>query len=181
MITKLISNHINFSKNKAYNARAINNLEIEVTFSLAIPAWVKDHELVKEDNQSILYCQNVKKGIPNFLITKNNANDSWYPPVSNNKFFRVKRVYNVKDWLTSDYNFTSILTVEREKIFREVKANILLEKIGQLTKDWNDVVDGNYNPWKGNFNYGFAKSLTLRPIQDTPWGTDGATSVSVNF
>jgi hypothetical protein len=135
MITKLISNHINFSKNKAYNARAISNLEIEVTFSLAIPVWVKDDELIKEDNHSILYCQNVKKNIERLLVTKQTVNESWYPPVSNNKFFRVKRVYNVKDWLTNDYNFTTILTVEREKIFREVKANILLEKIGQLTKE----------------------------------------------
>jgi hypothetical protein len=177
MITKLISNHINFSKNKAYNARAISNLEIEVTFSLAIPVWVKDDELIKEDNHSILYCQNVKNGIKRLLVTKQTANESWYPPVSNNKFFRVKKVYNVKDWLTDDYNFTTILTVEREKIFREVKANILLEKIGQLTRDWNDVIDGTHNPWKTYFNYGFSKSLSLKP-SNSVWATE---SVSSNF
>jgi len=158
MITNLIANQINFSKNKGYSARMYSNYEVKVTFNLALPMWCNDSELITQPNHSILYATNKKKNIPRHYVTFFNKDEA-YPEVSNNKFLQISRIYDINDWIKSGENYLITLTIDRANVFREIESNIILKKIGDLTGQWDRLTSGKLkNPdLTCNNNYGAAK------------------------
>lgn len=143
MITNLVVNNINFSLNKTMRAKSVNNTDIEVMFRMTIPAYINDKDLIKNENHSVMYMSSKKLGTDRFSVTIKNMNDS-YPRVSNNKCLCIKRRYNIIDWITSNSNYFDLLCKDRELAFRELKSNIILENIGELTKKWNASIEGSY-------------------------------------
>ena len=156
MIARLVTNRINFNKNKTISARVLSNTEISVSFRLSIPAWVKDDELIKQDNQKIVYASNVKKQIRGYVVNMSNLK-SGYPRVTNNKYFICEKTYDISAWLTDGVDFQLLLYKEREKELIELKANIILENIGFLSKQWQDTLDGNLPIIKSRIQYGPTK------------------------
>jgi hypothetical protein len=158
MITNLIANQINFSKNKGYSARMYSNYEVKVTFNLALPMWCNDSELITQPNHSILYATNKKKNIPRHYVTFFNKDEA-YPEVSNNKFLQISRIYDINDWIKSGENYLITLTIDRANVFREIESNIILKKIGDLTGQWDRLTSGKFkNPDPTcNINYGASK------------------------
>ena len=160
MITNLIANQINFSKNKGYSARMYSNYEVKVTFNLALPMWCNDSELITQPNHSILYATNKKKNIPRYYVTFFNKDEA-YPEVSNNKFLQISRIYNINDWIKSGENYLHTLTNDRANVFREIESNIILKKIGDLTGQWDRLTSGKSKHdvfiHPTNLNYGAAK------------------------
>lgn len=142
MVVNLVVNTINYNKNRTYTAKVKSNELVEVTFRLSIPAWMDDSELIKEDYHKVLYAKTKKTNA--FLVTIKNVNDG-YPSVGNNKYFLYSRDYNILDWVKSGIDITQFLLTEREKVFRELRSNIILEQIGDLTKKWTDVSDGKFH------------------------------------
>jgi hypothetical protein len=158
MITNLIANQINFSKNKGYSARMYSNYEVKVTFNLALPMWCNDSELITQPNHSILYATNKKKNIPRYYVTFFNKDEA-YPEVSNNKFLQISRIYDINDWIKSGENYLITLTIDRANAFREIESNIILKKIGDLTGQWDRLTSGKFKhpDLTCNNNYGAAK------------------------
>jgi hypothetical protein len=157
MITNLIANQINFSKNKGYSARMYSNYEVKVTFNLALPMWCNDSELITQPNHAILYATNKKKNIPRHYVTFFNKDES-YPEVSNNKFLQISRIYNINDWIKSGENYLITLTIDRSNAFREIESNIILKKIGDLSAQWDGLTSGRSKHDVAPIsNYGAAK------------------------
>jgi hypothetical protein len=159
MITNLIANQINFSKNKGYSARMYSNYEVKVTFNLALPMWCNDSELITQPNHAILYATNRKKNIPRHYVTFFNK-DEGYPTVSNNKFLQISRIYNINDWIKSGENYLITLTIDRANVFREIESNIILKKIGDLSGQWDRLTSGkfkNESSLISRLNYGSAR------------------------
>lgn len=175
IVNNLIANAINHTKNRCTRARNIGNNQIEVSYYLSIPIWIKDTDLIKDENCFIVYAANKKKKINKFIVDLKLAfHSNYYPQVSNNKFFCYKQKYDVSNWLKSDFDIQLFLSSEREKNLREIKSNILLEKIGNLTKQWNDVTSGKY-PEKTLVNYGLSRMDSF----NTSFTTTGGNVVNV--
>ena len=130
MITNLIANQINFSKNKGYSARMYSNYEVKVTFNLALPMWCNDSELITQPNHAILYATNKKKNIPRHYVTFFNKDEA-YPEVSNNKFLQISRIYNINDWIKSGENY---LTIDYSKL-----VPVLVEAIKELKAEIEEL------------------------------------------
>jgi hypothetical protein len=131
-------------KSKAYNYTCHPQTKdlIEVCYRLTVPRWVEDSSLVKNSQQHVLYFGNSKKGIAQYKVDLNSLGQV-FPRVTNSKAFIESRVYSI-DELSKVGDLNMYLSTQREKIFREVRSNIILEQIGNLTQKWNHVSDGKY-------------------------------------
>jgi hypothetical protein len=155
MIVDLVVGAINFSS-KTLSARVVNFNEIDVSFKLAVPVWCNDKDFIgNKDNHSVVYAKNNKKCIARLEIKLSDVDGS-YPKVSNNKFFVIRKKYNIVEWCKDGSNFIMLLNKEREVAFREIRSNIVLEQIGDLTKKWTDITDGKWHNG-AKFNYGLFK------------------------
>lgn len=139
-IKQLIINHIRFTKYiKAYSSP--NSDEIEIKFLMSVPMWIDDKEVVKDPFHTMLYAGNRKKNINQFEAKFEDLSKG-YPQVGNNKFFTITRNYKILDLLKDDKDIIYYLKQERTNAFREVKSNIMLQKIGYLTKEWDELTSG---------------------------------------
>ena len=155
MIVNLVVGAINFGS-KTFSARAVNFNEIDVSFKLSVPAWCNDKDFIgNKENHSVVYARNNKKGIGRLEIKLSDV-DGGYPQVTNSKFFVIRKTYNIVEWCKEGSNFIMLLNQEREVVFREIRSNILLEQIGDLTKKWTDITDGKWHN-NGKLNYGLFK------------------------
>ena len=158
MILGLIINNINFSKGaykysaerfwtKSDGGTKLNNTSsdtITIKFTMSIPNHINDKEMIKDSSMSIKYSKNIKKNRRTFTVTLENV-DKPYPAVGNNKYLIIRRQYNIIDWIKNGVNFHAFLSAERELIFREIRSNIVLNEIHELSKKWSDINDGIYN------------------------------------
>lgn len=158
IVSELIAQHINFNA-KTMKSRIIDKDNVRVTFMLSVPAWINDLDMIKTEDHSIIYAGNKKKGINRHEVTLKNVAEG-YPSVSNSKFFTISRNYSVSE-LTKVDNIKMFMTSEREQVFREIRSNILLEQVGELTKKWNSVSEGKYFKSE-KINYGKNKIVSRK-------------------
>lgn len=156
-IINLVINSINRGMNPCYKARHALNNKIEVEFKLSVPKWFDDYEWIKNGkNHIVMYSNSKKLTVSTFKVNIHNYYLG-YPAVSNNKFLCYEREYDVKDWVTEpNFNFDVFLTREREMIFREIKSVITLEKIGELSKQYQTELNGEYHH-PNDFNFAKTK------------------------
>lgn len=177
-VAGLISNSINHGRNACYTSRVRSYNELEIIFKLPVPAWFNDSVWVTNENTRVLYNENKKKGLHACVVDIKNINDG-YPTLSNNKSLCYYKRYSVEDF-SKQLCFSKFLTAEREIIFREVKSNITLEKIGHLSKKYSMEVEGKYyNELEEIINYADSKFSPLidrqvyppkeQPISDVPY------------
>lgn len=141
MISEIIAKTLNF-KNGIISVSALGSKELSVTYRMSIPNFIDDSTLIKESCHSIIYSKNRKKGTKQYVVDLTNISEG-YPMVGRNKYFCYNKKYNIIDCLDKS-NFTQFLNEERIKIFTETKANILLQKIGVLSKHYEGVTSGSY-------------------------------------
>lgn len=185
-VDSLIAVHINWNT-KIMKATVYPDNRISVKFYLSVPAWVNDKDLIKQENQSIIYSCNKKMNTDRFEV-KLATLDEDYPKVGNNKSFTYTKIYKAEEFLKIG-DIKKFMTSEREKVFRETRSNILLEQIGELTKKWTDVSEGKFFKSEKK-NYALAKQApyiwhTLSYNAGTTLYTDttisGSTSVNIPF
>lgn len=153
-IAGLIANKINFGNRGRFKACVKTTDSIVVTYMLSIPKWVNDKELIKSDREHIIYAKTKRTNKFKVLFSEI---DNKYPLVGNNKYYCIERAYNVVDWLKFD-DILGYVRSEREKIFRETKSNIMLENIGELTRQWNETTNGKYaKDERKSYAFGFGK------------------------
>lgn len=140
-IVNLVVNSINNKKTKNMSCRVKSNNEVIVTFYLPIPASTSDVDLITSENTFVIYKSNKKQNFKRYEVGLYNIKDP-YPPVSKSKVFAVQRTYCIDSWINLNPGFFSYLNTQREEIFREVKCNILLNKIGVLSKQWEHISSG---------------------------------------
>lgn len=158
-ISGLLSQNINFNLGKIISCNQLGSDKLQIKYRLSIPSWIDDKTLVTQENHSILYSGNKKKNIKRHEVFLWNL-DSNYPEIGNNKYFCYKKEYNIMDWVKPGFNILYFLKQEREAIFKELKANIVLEKIGHLSKQWQNLTDGKFQHSDQILvNYGKSKQL----------------------
>ena len=146
----LIKNHINFQKNKSirceFDHNNVNNLKVK--FILPIPNWLDNESLLKnEDNDYIVYAK--KRGNNNdtesnsrFKITNKNLGDIVNIPYGRNKYLIKEKTYKSIE-LGNQNNLLDFLKTERNNMFREIKSDILLMRLGDLGKQYEALTGGN--------------------------------------
>lgn len=150
-VAGLIAQKINRSTNKSISARVKDGKTLCIRFLLGVPAFSSDEDLLKVSNSTIIYARNAKKNIRQYVVTNENK-DKDYPYVTNSKFLAVHKDYNISEWLESKEYIITFLRKERQKVFLETKSNIVLEKIGILSKQYDNLTSGVYytdkvRPW----------------------------------
>ena len=124
-----------------YVCHSVGKENIEISYRLSIPAWINNTQVLKKANQHILYCGNNKKHISQYRVFLPDVLKPTPSNLTNNKMLVEHKTYKVVDLLQEEH-IHLYLTHEREKMFRELRSNILLEKIGNLTAKWNAVSEG---------------------------------------
>lgn len=159
MIERLIVGTINYNC-KTLSAKIVNANEIDVSFKLSVPAWCNDKDFIeKKEERSVIYARSSKKGIGRLEIKSSDV-DGGYPHVTNNKFFVIRRRYNIVEWCKDGTDFLFLLKKDRDDAFREIRSNIVLEQIGDLTKKWTDITDGKWHD-DSKCNYAASKYNSL--------------------
>lgn len=151
-ISRLITNYI---RNNKINCKVLHNTDdkISIRYFLSVPAWTNDKDFIGDSiDRSVLYAANKKKSIGSYLINKHIVDQPYPLQLGNNKYFCIYAIYDVSTFYNVDID--SFLYTEYDKRFREVRGNILLEQIGDLSKKWEAVNNGvpNYTiPRKINY------------------------------
>lgn len=139
-ISSLISNYIKANKIKCKVLYCTNN-EICIRYSLPVPAWTNDKDFIGNDeHRSVIYAANRKKNIRSYIKNVLTIDKPYPTQLTNNKYFCIHAIYHVSTFYNVDID--SFLYTEYDKLFREVKGNILLEQIGDLSKKWEAVNNG---------------------------------------
>lgn len=151
-ISSLISTYI---RNNKVNCKVLYNTDdkISIRYLLSVPAWTNDKDFIgNSEERSVLYAANRKKNIRPYLKNKYTIDQPYPTQLTNNKYFCIYAIYDVSTFYNVDID--SFLYTEYDKRFREIKGNILLEQIGDLSKRWEAVNNGvpNYTiPSKINY------------------------------
>ena len=161
---QVICNAINL-RSKCFKATCLFNDKINVKYFLVVNKHVNDKEIIEANPEwCIRYNSNAKNGKSRFIVDKTNVNND-YPNVSNNKSIVVTRVYEMSQILRPDIHLHEFFYNERNLIFRELKANMKLEEIGELTKEWEAINDGKIFIHKKHLlGYGVKRNLSRSNI-----------------
>lgn len=161
-ISSLISTYIR--KNKV-NCKVLYNTsdKISLRYFLPVPSWTNDKDFIGDsEERSVIYAANRKKNIGPYLKNKYTIDQPYPTQLTNNKYFCIYAIYDVSAFYNVDID--SFLYTEYDKRFREIKGNILLEQIGDLSKKWEAVNNGvpNYTiPPKINYLHTVERSDTV--------------------
>ena len=156
----IIQTQINYcGKVRGYNCQRISEKELMITYRMSIPSWCNDNELIKSENWGIMYSKDSKLNTETTCITFTNKDDD-YHKVSNKKALQYHKRYNISDIMLLEQDLFEYLTSEKESVFREVKANIVLEKVQDLTKEWDDLTSNKRKDYSKRPNYGENRYLS---------------------
>lgn len=173
-LANLIKNVLTHNRSYKFITNVLDPNTIKVTYNLSIPNWVNDKEVLTQDNMSILYSRYTPEVPDNNIYVShyvNNKNvDDDYPLVGNKKWFRVSKTYLVTDLI--DKELIYYFYKESEKALAEIKSYILLQKIGDLSAQWEAVNTGKHSVTR-KFNYGvskmsYSKAITSNIISSNP-------------
>lgn len=140
ILSKIISTHLN--QTKKYLTCQYSGNDLYVFFRLPVPAWCYDSKFLVKDNRYVRYNGSRKYNTNSYTITKNSINLP-HPPVGKNKVYIEQVKYSVNDFLDKDVD--EFMYKEYQNTFRELNAEILLEKIGMLSKQYDEVTSGKPN------------------------------------
>lgn len=141
-LEKIICKELNLKKylKASYNKQG----EITVEYRLSVPSWCNDAQyLGNNEKRSVLYARNKKYGNDGARATCKNINDLDNCSISKNKFYTESHTYSIVDLIGKDLN--DLFYKDYLDTFRELKSNILLEKIGDLSKQWDLLTSGKEN------------------------------------
>ena len=165
-VQQLINAHVKYCFKHIFPV-SYTDSTMSFRFSLPIAMTVNDKEILKLPTQRITYARNGKKGIYRYIVTLSNVNDG-YPLVSNSKHFSEVVTFNLSD-LVKQLDLKLFLIQEYEKLFRELKSELILQKIGELTKKWSEISAGKYptieQPY-GQLKYSYLVDSKLRAARD---------------
>ena len=126
---------------------------VMVKYRLSIPNWVENKDVVKDGTQYVLYTANRKHRIAPYIVWHHEINQNLPSHISNNKMLVNTVVYTV-DELLKKPSIVTFINKEHDRLFREIRANITLQKIGNLTAKWNAITDGvHYHDQHSTDNY----------------------------
>lgn len=153
---KIICYHINRLNCIRANINTKND-GINVRFILTVPKDTDDDYLVSK-GFDVIYPRNTKLGINQILYPVKELTNSREVIVtgpenylvkaynnhknSRQKFARFHKEYKLVDLIAVDIK--DLLIKEHEKVFRELRSNIVLEKIGKLSKRYEKILDGKF-------------------------------------
>lgn len=160
-IQSIVQKHLYTSKIVKRRVRliTINNGIVRLRFLLKVPAWINDTEFIKDENHSIIYFSKNKKetitvnhvdfdnnttsrSVYSFTVDITNLNSPYPKGISGNKFLCIYREYKLMDLFNPDMDLDHFLDNEWNNVFMEIRSNITLMKIGELTKKWDALTSG---------------------------------------
>jgi hypothetical protein len=138
-LEKIICNQLNTLKYLKATFSQLGKIEIE--YRLSVPSWCNDRKyLGTDEKRAVIYSRNKKYNNPGVKVNFRNYNELNNSHVSRNKFYTERYTYSVIDLIGKD--LTDMFYKEYLNVFRELKSNILLEKIGDLSKQWDTLTSG---------------------------------------
>lgn len=155
--------------------------KIQISYSLQIPSVMDVFKFLNKSGRSVWFS---KKGEPTrrlFYKDGEEANRDKVPA----HWFNIKKrrlkeevTYNFTDIFEKD-NLIEFIWSEWNKAFKEDRANIALEKIGEYTKEWESIIDGKFfsNRFKSGNETGHHK---VTPA-NTPFIWNNGTSTTLNY
>ncbi len=141
-LEKIICKELNLKKylKASYNKQG----EITVEYRLSVPSWCNDVQyLGNNEKRSVIYARNKKYDNDGARVTCKNINTLDRYGISKNKFYTESHTYSIVDLIGKDLN--DLFYKDYLDTFRELKSNILLEKIGDLSKQWDLLTSGKEN------------------------------------
>ena len=141
-LEKIICKELNLKKylKASYNKQG----EINVEYRLSVPSWCNDVQyLGNNEKRSVIYARNKKYDNDGARVTCKNINTLDRYGISKNKFYTESHTYSIVDLIGKDLN--DLFYKDYLDTFRELKSNILLEKIGGLSKQWDLLTSGKEN------------------------------------
>jgi len=112
---------------------------IRLNFNLKVPSWVNDEEFLDKYSyiDSIKYVHN--EGCVYFRRHNRYVSITKY---TNNKYIIINKTYDLNNIIKPDFDFLGYFKNEYEKMFREIRSEIELTKIGEATAKWQAITEG---------------------------------------
>lgn len=142
IIERLITNYLNL--NKKYLSAKYNGDTIFITYRLSVPSWCNDNKFLSGNpNRKIVYASSKKYSSNTVTISHNAELIDGSLPIGKNKFYCETLNYPTDTF--SKVDIDQFVYQEYQNVFRELNSNILLEKIGFLSKQFDAVTSGKNN------------------------------------
>lgn len=140
-LSTLISNHLKY-KNFIQDVHFTSSNLYAIWYRLSVPAWCNDREFLKDDTRKVMYTASKKYNTSGLTLRKVDFEKTSTVAVSvgKNKRYCILKHYTLDE--LKDINLDTFVYNEYLYLFKEIKANIILGKIEDLSKQW-DVLTSN--------------------------------------
>lgn len=133
-----------FSKSPLCRIGKFGNIDtLEVKFFMNMPAHYPNSAWVKNESKRVNYSPTKKHGFQSITYREGCTDPYKYnsPPTdSKRKRAVISKTYKIEDLIKE--NVSAFICNEHARLFKELKSEILLDKIGTLSAKWNKLTGG---------------------------------------